>query len=295
MTLLLVVASPEHTVVLSDRRLTSGSSIAEDKANKATIVHTSDAKFCLVFTGLAECGSFSTERWLCEQLPRSAERFKSAQNILFDVSDALTEQFQSHSQLKRLNARDRKLTIACAGYLHTGSRISVLISNFENPEAQTFVDEALDKFEIFAQIDGEAETRVHYYGATAAVRSADRDDIRALVANKKPREAIREKAISLMHDIADREGSQCLIGKDLLVVSLSPNPNTSPSSYYAPYGADQVIMGANQVDLVGEVKISLKNLKLEFPGSQGIIVRKVGRNARCPCGSGSKYKHCHGR
>ena len=22
---------------------------------------------------------------------------------------------------------------------------------------------------------------------------------------------------------------------------------------------------------------------------------KVGRNERCPCGSGKKYKHCHGR
>jgi preprotein translocase subunit SecA len=23
--------------------------------------------------------------------------------------------------------------------------------------------------------------------------------------------------------------------------------------------------------------------------------RKVGRNEVCPCGSGKKYKHCHGR
>lgn len=25
-----------------------------------------------------------------------------------------------------------------------------------------------------------------------------------------------------------------------------------------------------------------------------VVGRKVGRNARCPCGSGRKYKHCHG-
>jgi preprotein translocase subunit SecA len=24
-------------------------------------------------------------------------------------------------------------------------------------------------------------------------------------------------------------------------------------------------------------------------------VRKVGRNEPCPCGSGKKYKHCHGQ
>jgi preprotein translocase subunit SecA len=23
--------------------------------------------------------------------------------------------------------------------------------------------------------------------------------------------------------------------------------------------------------------------------------RKIGRNEPCPCGSGKKYKHCHGR
>ncbi len=27
------------------------------------------------------------------------------------------------------------------------------------------------------------------------------------------------------------------------------------------------------------------------PGTSG----KTGRNAPCPCGSGKKYKHCHGR
>ena len=24
------------------------------------------------------------------------------------------------------------------------------------------------------------------------------------------------------------------------------------------------------------------------------IIRKIGRNDLCPCGSGKKYKHCHG-
>ena len=32
----------------------------------------------------------------------------------------------------------------------------------------------------------------------------------------------------------------------------------------------------------------LKNLK------KRIISKKVGRNEPCPCGSGKKYKHCHG-
>ncbi len=30
-------------------------------------------------------------------------------------------------------------------------------------------------------------------------------------------------------------------------------------------------------------------------GTQPVRVKKIGRNAPCPCGSGKKYKHCHGR
>ena len=30
------------------------------------------------------------------------------------------------------------------------------------------------------------------------------------------------------------------------------------------------------------------------PGAPARAVTKVGRNERCPCGSGLKYKHCHG-
>ena len=31
------------------------------------------------------------------------------------------------------------------------------------------------------------------------------------------------------------------------------------------------------------------------PRAQPVRVKKIGRNAPCPCGSGKKYKHCHGR
>jgi uncharacterized protein YecA (UPF0149 family) len=32
----------------------------------------------------------------------------------------------------------------------------------------------------------------------------------------------------------------------------------------------------------------------ELPSSLPIPVRVVGRNEKCPCGSGKKYKKCHG-
>ena len=29
--------------------------------------------------------------------------------------------------------------------------------------------------------------------------------------------------------------------------------------------------------------------------NNGFIKGKIPRNAKCPCGSGKKYKHCHGK
>jgi hypothetical protein len=40
-----------------------------------------------------------------------------------------------------------------------------------------------------------------------------------------------------------------------------------------------------------------RSLPHPLPESQGTFVRgerKVGRNELCPCGSGKKFKHCHG-
>jgi preprotein translocase subunit SecA len=41
--------------------------------------------------------------------------------------------------------------------------------------------------------------------------------------------------------------------------------------------------------------------ELQFVGGEGssspkpvVAGKKVGRNEKCPCGSGKKYKHCHG-
>jgi preprotein translocase subunit SecA len=43
-----------------------------------------------------------------------------------------------------------------------------------------------------------------------------------------------------------------------------------------------------------------RNLTTNNPGDdtgqpQQLKSTKVGRNDPCPCGSGKKYKHCHGR
>jgi ectoine hydroxylase-related dioxygenase (phytanoyl-CoA dioxygenase family) len=42
-------------------------------------------------------------------------------------------------------------------------------------------------------------------------------------------------------------------------------------------------------------EVDSRALTVERPGNDLLSRDKVGRNDPCPCGSGKKYKHCHGR
>lgn len=44
------------------------------------------------------------------------------------------------------------------------------------------------------------------------------------------------------------------------------------------------------IDYVEEINKSMSSKSLERS-----LSKKVGRNDPCPCGSGKKYKHCHGK
>ena len=44
------------------------------------------------------------------------------------------------------------------------------------------------------------------------------------------------------------------------------------------------------IDYVEEINKSMSSKSLEKS-----LSKKVGRNDPCPCGSGKKYKHCHGK
>jgi preprotein translocase subunit SecA len=45
----------------------------------------------------------------------------------------------------------------------------------------------------------------------------------------------------------------------------------------------------------GEVQVLLDETTTRPPMPLAGAVPRVGRNEPCPCGSGKKYKHCHGK
>ena len=55
---------------------------------------------------------------------------------------------------------------------------------------------------------------------------------------------------------------------------------------------EKVLKTLFNIQLVTNNKTDEQNSKVD--NTRRIISKKVGRNETCPCGSGKKYKHCHG-
>ena len=55
---------------------------------------------------------------------------------------------------------------------------------------------------------------------------------------------------------------------------------------------EKVLKGLFHIRLLSD-KESKENLNQKNEPRR-IISKKIGRNSACPCGSGKKYKHCHG-
>jgi uncharacterized protein YecA (UPF0149 family) len=66
---------------------------------------------------------------------------------------------------------------------------------------------------------------------------------------------------------------------------------------FHPDGASHVLRGPNQVISTSEAQIQIADPTFgaaEPENTPPVAVQKVGRNKPCPCGSGKKFKRCHG-
>lgn len=58
-----------------------------------------------------------------------------------------------------------------------------------------------------------------------------------------------------------------------------------------------IITNIGNVRYPNMIEVGGPEMRIKLNGTGRTLVRKydkVGRNDTCPCGSGTKYKHCHG-
>jgi preprotein translocase subunit SecA len=51
---------------------------------------------------------------------------------------------------------------------------------------------------------------------------------------------------------------------------------------------------AKKIDQKNQQEVDKASIDSQSQDNQNSQQRKIGRNESCPCGSGKKYKHCHG-
>jgi preprotein translocase subunit SecA len=112
-------------------------------------------------------------------------------------------------------------------------------------------------------------------------------------AQKNPKQEYKREAFELFSDMLDRIKQDVVrvvltvqVRSEADVQAVEPEPAVSNVQYqHADY--DQALAGGNG-DNGGDTAVAVAPPFVRAG-------EKVGRNDPCPCGSGKKYKHCHGR
>ncbi|MCW5231723.1 preprotein translocase subunit SecA [Verminephrobacter eiseniae] len=110
-------------------------------------------------------------------------------------------------------------------------------------------------------------------------------------AQKQPKQEYKREAFELFRQLIDRVKNE--VTKLLMTVQVQSPTQLEQAAQDMESRAESIanVTYTAPTD-TGQVEATLAAQMAERPLPQGM---RVGRNDRCPCGSGKKYKHCHGK
>jgi len=189
-------------------------------------------------------------------------------------------------------------------YMHDPPMIGcIIISNYQELKKARSSEKAWDEFESSytnekkPMVDNVAF--IQRIGAWRAMIPKDEEALRIMLTERKPYKAIISKAISIMYKMADRPEAGGTIGKQLSWIRIPSNRNKGIESGYQsniPTHATfipsvAILLGDKNRSVIDEPVIEAVDPKSTSP----MNYPKVNKNALCPCGSGKRYKYCHGK
>jgi SEC-C motif len=308
-TLIIVAANRQQTVIVADRAISrAGRSLGE--SNKAAILHCANARLGVSFTGLA--GLNLTKTTLRGPAPPGV--FRTGAFIL----DALHEASHSTTEARALIARfaqilaerirpigtplmSKLLVVGFAGYeYHESASPSPLVCDVSNlrEDGLTLSDEG---FWVHPPPEPLGNVYMVVLGLRRALPEKDREALATMVEARKPARAIVDKAVEVIGHAAGSKAGSGSISRACNSLILPAEPNGQSTGTFHADGPTDTLYWPSVVEARGGVfGLSIMmdtTLKSGVGPSHGPVigVPKVGRNTPCPCGSGIKYKRCHGR
>lgn len=301
MTLVMALINSDQCIQISDRRLSSNGKLISDEQNKAGIMHCDNARLIYGFSGLAYYKGHITQNWILDNLNESAVNDFQAIEILRKFGKNASKYFQTEKVLKKISIKDKALSILFSGYLYHHNPPKQCYAIITNQKLSGVPCEDYDLFKGYYFIEkNEPEknvTAIERIGWPLGMKEAHIGALRALLEKKAPAEGLVGKAVEVMHEIADDPVSKGTIGKQLNVVVMHRDASKPVNSQYVSkkcsfvqYSHDLALLHKNGNTLLKDFKI--ESVDIDAPP---LVVPKVGRNVPCPCGSGKKYKRCHGK
>lgn len=306
MTLILSLANRDNIIQMSDRRLTANGVVVDEDSGKSGTLFCTNGRFAFGFTGIARADNLEIRRWILDTLLESGPPDYAAGNVFKRFKKNATDCFKKNQILRQLSPKDRRLTIMFTGYLYTHSPpmigcaiISNCINQAENVKATNSWDEFVVSYTSEKKDRKENISFIQRVGAWPAMNESDVSSLKSLLEGKKSYKALIEKATSLMLQMSDRPGSRGTIGKQITWIRIPSGISESvESGYYSNIPTHTVFMPSS-VTIISDKKKGYYEepsvTAIDPISTPPMAVPKVHKNAPCPCGSGKKYKNCHGK
>lgn len=299
MTLVLSLLNEEYCIVATDRRLTADGRLISDERTKLTLLRCIDARVAVAFSGLAALGGFRTDRWIAATLADLAKPDYAIAGIMDRFKTALTDRWR---KLKTPAEIDKRLSVILSGYVNEegGPRAySWLLSNWERDN--TVLDgPPLQDFELLTSRERRPKTAdeglavIRISGVLDVVPEDDLLQLSDLLMQGASARDLTRRAVGIIRNVSDLPASRGLVGKQCLSVIVPSDFGQDHESHYHSVDDSDVSYDINQALAVPDAAFAVADPELRIEPAGRLVRGDVARNAPCPCGSGKKYKRCHG-
>lgn len=299
MTLSFSLINKDYVVAVTDRRITSSRGVEDEEHDKTFVLYCNDAKMAVSFSGLAQCAGFDTHKWLLKVVTEIATPDYTINGIATRLCERLTSEFATNRSIRSVGRTERRLSVMLAGYRFAPDPIGIyaIISNWQDAAKSTSLPLADPEFQIFR-----GELKPFPPSVTVGVGILGGLDVREVVqlrsdALKLDYKAATQRMAYLLHKASDCRASGGLVGGQLTSIAISPDVSKGvESNYHVKSVARGTVMPAcvwaTSDTCMAVSSISVVPVEETTPS---MSVPKTGRNKPCTCGSGKKYKYCHGR
>jgi hypothetical protein len=174
--------------------------------------------------------------------------------------------------------------------------VNVLVTNFQDADALRDAREPWAAFRTWWWTPKRGvpnATHVQRIGAWDATTIEDLHMLRNALERDSSVEELVGIGVGYIRAVADRPAGRT-VGKSISSIAV-PRQGTMAAGFH-PHEVLDFVAGVNQVVLLPDGGAGFTNVKIRHvtPTGETGFVPKVGRNKPCPCGSGKKYKRCHG-